>query len=182
MNAWHSNRMEFDKSLLTLSAGGIALSITLLTQFGIASELVLRALEAAVTAFAASALCIFIIYKRNAAYLITTFSAVAEGATGLKRLDFAAASLVALGVVFLSYGGILSAEFKFRKEQNMTKTIQPPVGVVTPDKLHEGSVEQWETFRPAKPQESKPAEQQKKPTETEKPAAEPVKKEKPAGK
>ena len=70
VNAWLNTRFEFDKSLLTLSAAGIGLAVTFITQFGIPSISVLALQMFAVLAFATSGGVVFNIYKKNADYLL----------------------------------------------------------------------------------------------------------------
>lgn len=68
-NAWVNTRIEHDKSLLTLSAGGIGLLITLLSTVGIKTTGIFICFSLAVFAFVICLGAVLWIYKRNAKHL-----------------------------------------------------------------------------------------------------------------
>ena len=110
VNAWLNTRFEFDKSLLTLSAAGIGLAVTFITQFGIPSISVLALQVFAVLAFATSGGVVFNIYKKNADYLLNVANDKPTGS--LKDLDGLAIVCFTIGIAFLFAAGIASAVFK----------------------------------------------------------------------
>src|SRR5438309_2190061 len=67
--AWYSTRLEHDKSLLTLSAGGVGLLITLLTTVGVASAEGLVLYIAAVFAFLLCIGFVMLIFRENSAHV-----------------------------------------------------------------------------------------------------------------
>jgi amino acid transporter len=69
VNGWIDTKMERDKSLLTLSAGGLGVLITLLSTIGVKelSELILYALAS--LCFVLTIILCVIIFSRNANYL-----------------------------------------------------------------------------------------------------------------
>ena len=110
VNAWLNTRFEFDKSLLTLSAAGIGLAVTFITQFGIPSISVLALQMFAVLAFATSGGVVFNIYKKNADYLLNVANDKPTGS--LKDLDGLAIVCFTIGIAFLFAAGIALAVFK----------------------------------------------------------------------
>ena len=167
INAWVTTRFEFDRSLLTLSAGGIGLVVTLLTTFGVTSMTVLVIQAATVIAFAVSGALVFYVYKRNAQHLIDVVKDTAIADPVLKNVDRAAVFFFALGIILLFVVGVYSAYSKLQREEiNVPKTSDPkspstqrPQGGVDSGKLQQNSIEGIGTFKPQLPQDPKPVSQ-----------------------
>ena len=70
VEAWFNTRIEHDKSLLTLSAGGIGLLITLLTTVGASSIQILLLYGFAILFFLVCIISVLIIFKRNSDHLV----------------------------------------------------------------------------------------------------------------
>ncbi len=69
LDAWYGTRLEHDKSLLTLSAGGIGLLITLASTVGIPSRIALRLASLAILAFILCVVAVLLIFKGNSGHL-----------------------------------------------------------------------------------------------------------------
>ena len=69
VNAWFNTRLERDKSILTISAGGLGLLITILTAFGVNNKVELIIFFLAILCFLTAIILIVIVFTRNASYL-----------------------------------------------------------------------------------------------------------------
>lgn len=69
LEGWISTRLEHDKSLLTLSAGGIGLLITLKATIGVQSFCSFVAFVLAITAFVVCIIVVLLIFERNSKHL-----------------------------------------------------------------------------------------------------------------
>ena len=69
VQAWIATRMERDRALLSLSAGGIGLLVTLLTTLGASSSVQLWLYMAAATSFAGAIVFALLVFGRNSHYL-----------------------------------------------------------------------------------------------------------------
>ncbi len=69
VNAWLGTSLEHDKSLLTLSAGGVGLLVTLLSTVGLHFADALIIYVAALVAFTICLSAVLWIFKRNRAHL-----------------------------------------------------------------------------------------------------------------
>ncbi|MFA7350835.1 MAG: hypothetical protein WC009_08750 [Methylotenera sp.] len=122
VNAWYSTALEHDKSLLTLSAGGIGLLITLLTMDEIKSCLTLVLYSIAMVCFVICLISVLKIFNGNREHIIKLF----QGDDNLhdpklERLDKIAFWSFIFGVVFSVIVGITTAYQQFsKKEPNMT--------------------------------------------------------------
>ncbi len=115
--AWFDTRLERDKSLLTLSAGGIGLLITLLSTVGIHSVESLILYVAALLSFIVSMAAVLWIFKRNAAHLEDINRGKEGGDLLLDLLDNAAIFCFFLAVVLSSIMGISSAFHSFQAQE-----------------------------------------------------------------
>lgn len=113
VRTWFSTSMEHDKSLLTLSAGGIGLLITLLTKFEVYADTVRMLYIVAILSFCICLVSVLFIFKGNRKHLENIIHTNAIDDKVLKRLDGIALWSFGAGVVFSSLIGV-SAAFSVR--------------------------------------------------------------------
>jgi hypothetical protein len=110
LNAWFNTSLEHDKSLLTLSAGGIGLLVTLLTAVGLSSAESLVLYICAIVSFAISIISILAVFKRNNNYIEAVICNKNQGMDPvLGRLDTTALVAFGIGVLFTAIIGISTA-------------------------------------------------------------------------
>jgi hypothetical protein len=117
--AWFETKLERDKSLLTLSAGGIGLLITLLSTVGIHSVESLILYVAALLSFIVSMAAVLWIFKRNAAHLEDINLGKDDDDFLLDLLDNTAIFGFFLAVVLSSIMGISSAFHSFHTQETL---------------------------------------------------------------
>ncbi len=108
--AWYNTQLEHDKNLLTLSAGGIGLLITLLTTVGVPSAEGLVLYVVSLGCFVVCLGSVLVIFKQNGKYV----EELLKGDTpphnpSLQRLDSVAIYSFAAGVIFAAMIGISAA-------------------------------------------------------------------------
>ena len=109
VEAWVATQMEKDRTLLSLSAGGIGLLTTLLTTVGPASCIELLLYIAAGTFYAGSIFSALFIFKRNSLYLEEVVKSKKAGDDRwLFWLDWFVLIFFMAGVVFTGVLGVLS--------------------------------------------------------------------------
>ena len=109
VNAWYTTRMERDRSLLTLSAGGIGLLVTLLSTVGIHSSEALVLYIVALVAFTTCLGAVLWIFQRNADHLEDVVKDRAHSDSLLRTLDSVAVWSFLLAVVLSSIVGVGAA-------------------------------------------------------------------------
>jgi hypothetical protein len=118
VEAWLGTSLEHDKSLLTLSAGGIGLLITLLSTVGLHSAESLILYIVALFAFFCCLIAILWIFKRNRFHLE---EAIRDGKTstdrGLAVLDAVAIASFLFGAVLSAIIGIAAAVHSFQTQE-----------------------------------------------------------------
>ncbi len=117
VTAWYTSALEHDKSVFALSAGGIALLITLLTTVGIEEVVTLLLFFVATVAFLITLGCLLWVFRLNQDYIartLTTGTLVDD--PKLKRLDQTARWSFLLGVLFASAVGFSAAWTTFNKK------------------------------------------------------------------
>ncbi|WP_031359890.1 hypothetical protein [Caballeronia sordidicola] len=67
--AWFNTRLEYDKSLLVLSTGGVALLLTLFTSLGASSITVLVLYALAAISFLGAAVSLLFVFKLNSRHI-----------------------------------------------------------------------------------------------------------------
>lgn len=120
VNAWYNSSLEHDKSLLTLSTGGIGFLITILTTIGASSncQLVLYAL--AILAFATCLIAILRIFNANKIHLESIVQNIAQpDDPKLKKLDTIAFYSFILAIIISAIIGLSTATHTFNKEIEM---------------------------------------------------------------
>ncbi len=124
VNAWYVSALEHDKSLLTLSAGGIGLLITLMTTIGIHSIESLILYTLSLISFVTCLFSVLCIFRKNQKYLERVLKK--ETPSDLSLLDTIAMSSFVLGVLFAGVIGVSSATHSFihkEKKMEIEKTI-----------------------------------------------------------
>ena len=134
VEAWLATRMEKDKSLLMLSAGGVGVLVTLLTTTGIQSPLVGFLFGAALVCFLVSILLAVSIFGRNADYIHCLINDKQANERGLRRRDAWMFWSFVLGVTLSIVIGIFSGIMKFeKKEADMSNNKPVNVNTSTPE-------------------------------------------------
>jgi hypothetical protein len=136
VNAWYSTSLEYDKSIFSLSAGGIGLLITLLTTVGLTAAWLKFLYVAAILCFMTSLVAVLVIFRRNRNHIEQVLGAgggtVKEDPL-LKRLDLAAIISFGTGAALASTIGITIAFTPSKpKEESMSSDSQKPTSQPTP--------------------------------------------------
>jgi hypothetical protein len=109
LGAWYTTRLERDKSLLTLSAGGIGLLITLVSTVGIATLESLILFILAIIAFVTCLAAVLWIFARNSTHIEDVVHRNASNDPLLTVLDNVAVYTFLAGVVLSGIIGITAA-------------------------------------------------------------------------
>jgi hypothetical protein len=117
LEAWFLSRLEHDKSLLTLSAGGIGLLITLVSTVGINSTESLILFILALLAFVFCLAAVLWIFKRNSTHIEDAVKRGVAKDEWLTVLDNAAILSFLAGVVFSGIIGISSAVSSLKSKE-----------------------------------------------------------------
>ena len=122
VNAWFNTSLEHDKSLLTLSAGGIGLLLTLLTTVGLSSTEALLLYISAIASFVVALVAILVIFNRNRMHIEEILSGKSTSNDPLLiKLDATALWAFGIGVLFTAIIGITAAAHSYStKEKDMT--------------------------------------------------------------
>lgn len=131
VNAWFNTSLEHDKSLLTLSAGGIGLLLTLLTTVGLSSTEALVLYIGAIASFVVALVAILVVFRRNRTHIEVILSGKSTSNDPLlTKLDTTALWAFGIGVLFTAIIGIAAAVHSYTtKEKTManepTKKTEP---------------------------------------------------------
>jgi hypothetical protein len=109
LDAWYGTRLEHDKSLLTLSAGGIGLLITLASTVGIPSRAALILSTLAIFAFVVCLMVVLLIFRGNSDHLEDVVHARRERSRILAIFDRIAIGAFLTGVMLSCSVGFVSA-------------------------------------------------------------------------
>jgi hypothetical protein len=130
VGAWIDTRMELDRTLVALSAGGVGLLATLLSTVGVSRKSQLWLYGLAALAFATTLICELVIFKKNSAIIEETIHDL-DPKTKLKHLDRVAIVAFGIGIAAVFAVGVLTAftslESKMSKEGESTRPLQRPV-------------------------------------------------------
>lgn len=118
VNAWCNTALEFDKSIFTLSAGGIGLLITLLTTVGVGSSLLLHLFIAAISFFLISLCVVLTILLRNRTHIEQVIAGSLLKDPVLAVLDYIAKIAFGIGVLLTAWIGISAATTSYEKERD----------------------------------------------------------------
>lgn len=126
-HAWFNTRLEYDKSLLVLSAGAIGLLITLLTTIGVHSLTELLVFIASIICFIVCLISLLVIFSRNSTYLENLISGKSDSDPFLKALDKVSIFSFILGVILASIisFSIAANEFITKEIEMTTKNDNP---------------------------------------------------------
>lgn len=124
LDAWYQTRMEKDRTLLTLSAGGVAVLVTLLTTVGVAWWWTGILYAVAVIAFIVAIHAAICIFHYNADHIMEAAEDAAKAhesplRTKLQRLDKRLERAFWIGVAFSIAVGVASATHSFHMERSM---------------------------------------------------------------
>jgi hypothetical protein len=124
VNAWIETKMERDRAILSLSSGGIALLVGLLSTVGIVCwwELVLYVL--AISAFIGSIVSVLIVFQRNPVYIKDVIKNNKDYDKSLGILDKLIPILFIIALASSSAIGIISAvnNYNCKGKINMSDT------------------------------------------------------------
>lgn len=109
VNAWFNTKLEYDKSLLVLSAGAIGLLVTLLTTVGVNSFTLLLVFFASIISFLVCLLTVLAIFLRNAKHLEELIAGRERDDPILSFLDSLSIISFILGVILASIIGLATA-------------------------------------------------------------------------
>jgi hypothetical protein len=110
VNAWFATRLELDKSLLTLSAGGVGVLVTLLTTRGVDSAEGVVLYVGAIFGFLVCIGSVLAIFRKNSDYLVESIASENQPTQALlTRLDKLATYGFGFGVTLAALIGVSSA-------------------------------------------------------------------------
>jgi len=108
-NAWFNTKLEYDKSLLVLSAGAIGLLITLLTTGSVKTVTLLFLFSVAILSFVVCLVAVLAIFLRNAKHLESLIAGKNENDSLLGLLDSISIFSFILGVALAAIIGMATA-------------------------------------------------------------------------
>jgi len=121
VNAWFNTKMEYDKSILVLSASAIGLLITLLTTIGFSTNIQLGLFITALICFIICIISILLIFTLNAKYIANLIHNKKENDPLLGILDYVSIFAFLLGILIAIIIGVLIANNSvLLKETEMT--------------------------------------------------------------
>ena len=121
VQAWITTRMERNRALLNLSAGGIGLLATLLTTRGPLSEVQFWLYLAAAISFAGAIIFALLVFDRNSPYLRDVSQGKPPKGRWLTMFDRCLFSFFMLGVLLTGALGVLSGYNRIREDSKMTQ-------------------------------------------------------------
>lgn len=109
VNAWYNTSLEHDKSIFTLSAGGIGLLMTLLTTIGVTSQALLWLYIIAIFFFLLALCSTLLIFRLNRAHVEEVLAGQTAGNSFLDKLDLVALCCFGVGALFTGVVGVSAA-------------------------------------------------------------------------
>ncbi|AME23713.1 hypothetical protein [Burkholderia sp. PAMC 26561] len=128
LNAFYTTSLEHDKSVFTLSAGGVGLLVALLTSsVGITSFAELVAYLTGILCFVLSLALLLVIFRLNKNHIVAVVSGDDKLESNfLKYLDIAAMTAFGLGAMCAGVVGVLGAVHIYEiKENKMAESKKP---------------------------------------------------------
>ena len=120
VNAWLNTKMEYDKSLMVLSAAAIGILVSLLTTQAINSALILFVFGAALLSFIICLVSVLGIFSRNAKHIEKLMlDASIQNDDILSILDSISIFSFILGVILTSIIGLASAIDNYERKENI---------------------------------------------------------------
>lgn len=133
VSAWYESSLEHDKSLLTLSAGGIGLLITLLTTVGLGTAEALVLYVGAIASFVVALISVLRVFRGNQKHIEDILSGNNPSTDpALSRLDVTAIWSFGLGVVFTAVIGISAAIHSFTTKEIIMANETPKITATVP--------------------------------------------------
>jgi len=139
-NAWFNTKLEYDKSLLVLSAGAIGLLVTLLTTVGVNSFALLFVFFAAIINFVVCLVAVLAIFSRNAKHLEDLIAGKKANDPVLGVLDSLTIYSFIIGIILASVIGLATAT---------TEVLKKEVIVTKEKETHQNKVPLQESFNRA---------------------------------
>jgi hypothetical protein len=112
VQAWIDTRMEFDRAIMTLSAGALGLIVTILTTVGILVRWQLIIYAIACLAFAGAIGMCLSVYRVNAAHIRATLGKEPGHSVTLKRMDKWALCFFLVGILAFAAAGLSNAFYR----------------------------------------------------------------------
>lgn len=133
VNTWIQTNMELDKTLITISAAGIGLLVTLLSTAGVSSYWHIAAYFVAFGLFITTILTCVKILRKNAKHIEQVLKGNDAEDKSLKALDRIADFCFSLALVFLMTIGVISAIDKLSKQgvSKMADNESPKIQLLT---------------------------------------------------
>lgn len=133
LNAWLNTRFEYDKSLLSLSAGGIGILITFLSNSAAKSIYGLIFYFFAITSFMICLGALLWVFRRNAKHLEDVVKNINTSDSLLKCLDNIALISFIVGVIsasFIGFSTVVTTYYE-KEQEKMTKPQESSVKPTT---------------------------------------------------
>lgn len=121
INAWYMSSLEKDKSILTLSAGGIGVMITLLTTIGIDDYLTFTLFCLSIVSFLVSIFFIISVFELNKKYLTAVLKGDDTSCFAIKTKDNIAIISFLIGILFAIAIGITVAIDKISSHTSISE-------------------------------------------------------------
>jgi hypothetical protein len=152
-NAWFATKLERDKTLISLSTGGIGLLVTLVTTVGASSLFILVIYLLGILSFLVCTISVVNIFNRNAVYLEKLIRNQAGPDSLLKFLDKSAYSSFILGVTFTFVLGLSAGIDKFYQSNEVEQMSEKEVSKTTTvtGNYRKRSFDGAENLAPSKP-------------------------------
>lgn len=117
MGAWINTALEHDKSLMTLSAGGIGLLVTLLSTVGVGNVILLVLYIAAMLAFLVCVVGVLGVFRRNQTHIKQVVDGKDDPDPVLHALDAAARASFGIGAILTTIIGISTAALSYTSSE-----------------------------------------------------------------
>jgi hypothetical protein len=112
VQAWIDTRMEFDRAIITLSAGALGLIVTILTTVGVSVAWQVAVYIIACLGFALAIGICLTVYRRNAKHIEAMLAKKPGHSVTLERLDKWALYCFFIGIVAFAAAGISNAVYR----------------------------------------------------------------------
>lgn len=139
VEAWYTTRLELDKSLLTLSAGGIGLLLTLMSAFGAHTIESLILYILALLCFVVCLGAVLCMFSRNSTHVEAVIHESAVSDPWLSAFDRIAVSSFLAGVIFSLIIGIAGAVRSFENQESSMTTDEKGKTTHTQDSFNRAS-------------------------------------------
>ena len=136
VTAWFTTRLEYDKSVFALSAGGIGILVTLLTTKGTDSLTTLYLYVLSLGSFLAALVALLIIFRQNSKHILGILQGNTDLASKLlSMLDLTVLVSFACGAAFSVALGIVTAYGSYREKGKEMAEQKQAKGVMVFDSV-----------------------------------------------